>query len=198
MSADRARSKSWAASKADVSVTGSVVIGPSGRVRGNVSGAELRISGQVQGDLRGSLAVLLEPGARVAGDISAPRVGIAAGALARGHVQTDGEPAARAPAPAPAPAPAARPLTPPARVVPTQAAPPPQSELKPRRPSRRRRRPEWKPRHRCHHRRACRRRSQKSAGPIRRGSLLLRLKRNSRRCARSSLSRGVHHRRSCP
>ena len=29
--------------------------------------------------------------ARVVGDISSPRVGIAPGALARGHVQTDGE-----------------------------------------------------------------------------------------------------------
>ena len=65
----------------DVSVTGNVVIGPAGRVRGNVSGAELTISGHVQGDLRGTQAVLLEPGARVAGDISAPRVGIAPGAL---------------------------------------------------------------------------------------------------------------------
>ena len=112
----------------DVSVTGNVVIGPEGRVRGNVSGAQLSISGQVQGDLRGTLAVLLEPGARVAGDISAPRVGIAPGALARGHVQTDGEPvptAARAPNVAVrVQAPIARPVPLPARVVPTPAAPP--------------------------------------------------------------------------
>src|SRR3954471_5922755 len=96
----------------DVSVTGNVVIGPAGRVRGNVSGAELTISGQVQGDLRGTLAVLLEPGARVAGDISSPRVGIAPGALARGHVQTDGEPA---PVAARVPTPLARAVTAPAR-----------------------------------------------------------------------------------
>src|SRR6478735_6454921 len=99
----------------DVSVTGNVVIGSTGRVRGNISAAELRISGHVQGDLRGTVAVLLESGARVVGDISGPRVGIAPGALARGHVQTDGEPAAAA---ARAPAPAARPVAPPARVVP--------------------------------------------------------------------------------
>jgi cytoskeletal protein CcmA (bactofilin family) len=98
----------------DVDVTGNVVIGAGGRVRGTVNGAELRISGQVQGDLRGAIAVLLEAGARVAGDISAPRVAIAPGALARGHVQTDGEPA---PAAARIPATAARPLTPPTRLA---------------------------------------------------------------------------------
>jgi hypothetical protein len=68
------------------------VIGGAGRVRGNISGAELTIAGQVQGDLRGSQAVHLERGARVVGDISGPRIGIAPGALARGHVTTDGEP----------------------------------------------------------------------------------------------------------
>ena len=106
----------------DVSVTGNVSIGPAGRVRGNVSGAELTVSGQVQGDLRATLSVLLEPGARVAGDISGPRVGIAPGALARGHVQTDGEPALAA---ARAPAAAARPIVLPTRAVTAPAPLPP-------------------------------------------------------------------------
>jgi cytoskeletal protein CcmA (bactofilin family) len=121
----------------DVSVAGNVVIGASGRVRGNVSCAQLTCAGQVQGDLRGTLAVLLEPGARVVGDISAPRVGIAPGALARGHVQTDGEPAvvaarpgvaaARAATPQAAPRPAAllprAPVSPPPKAEPRPAAP---------------------------------------------------------------------------
>jgi cytoskeletal protein CcmA (bactofilin family) len=77
----------------DVSVTGDVVVGPSGRVRGNISAAELTVAGQVQGNLRGSEVVLVESGGRVVGDIASPRVGIAPGALVRGHVQTDGEPA---------------------------------------------------------------------------------------------------------
>jgi cytoskeletal protein CcmA (bactofilin family) len=77
----------------DVSVTGSVVVGASGRVRGNISGAQLSVAGQVQGDLRGTELVLVERGARVAGDIASPRIGIAPGALVRGHVQTDAEPA---------------------------------------------------------------------------------------------------------
>jgi cytoskeletal protein CcmA (bactofilin family) len=77
----------------DVTITGGVVVGPSGRVRGNISAAELTVAGQVQGDLRGSEVVLVERGARVVGDIASPRIGIAPGALVRGHVQTDGEPA---------------------------------------------------------------------------------------------------------
>jgi len=75
----------------DVTLTGDVVVGASGRVRGNISASSLTVSGQVQGNLRGSEAVLLESSARVVGDIASPRIGIAPGALVRGHVQTDGE-----------------------------------------------------------------------------------------------------------
>jgi hypothetical protein len=116
-------------------VTGNVSIGASGRVRGSVNGAELSIAGHVQGDLRGTLAVLLESGARVVGDISSPRVGIAPGALARGHVQTDGEPAAAArPAPAAtrAASAAARPAPVPAAV---RAAPAAAARVAPARPN---------------------------------------------------------------
>jgi cytoskeletal protein CcmA (bactofilin family) len=77
----------------DITLTGAVVVGASGRVRGNISAAQLTVAGQVQGDLRGTELVLVERGARVAGDIASPRIGIAPGALVRGHVQTDGEPA---------------------------------------------------------------------------------------------------------
>jgi hypothetical protein len=42
----------------------------------------------VKGDLNGEEAVLLEEGARVVGDVRAPRVAIAPGALVRGYVDT--------------------------------------------------------------------------------------------------------------
>jgi cytoskeletal protein CcmA (bactofilin family) len=77
----------------DVNVDGDVVLGESGVVRGNVTGAELSVAGTVQGDLRGTVSLLLERGARVVGDLSAPRIGVAPGALVRGTVRTDGEPA---------------------------------------------------------------------------------------------------------
>ncbi|HET9958512.1 MAG TPA: polymer-forming cytoskeletal protein [Polyangiaceae bacterium] len=120
----------------DVSVSGDLALSDSAVVRGNLSGSELRVAGTVQGDIRGSEAVFIEATARVVGDISAPRIGIASGALVKGLVQTDGEgplggaqPAARRGAAAPAPQrsqpfAAARPA--PARVAapaPTREAP---------------------------------------------------------------------------
>jgi cytoskeletal protein CcmA (bactofilin family) len=77
----------------DVSMGGDVVVGEAGAVRGNVSGEKISVQGAVQGDLRGADAVLLERGAKVVGDLSAPRIGIANGALVRGTVRTEGEPA---------------------------------------------------------------------------------------------------------
>jgi cytoskeletal protein CcmA (bactofilin family) len=90
----------------DVSITGDVVVGESGRVRGQVSAGKISVLGAVQGDLRATQAVLVERGGKVAGDLSAPRIGIANGALVRGNVRTEGEPplaAARRPLGAVAP-----------------------------------------------------------------------------------------------
>lgn len=76
----------------DVSVTGELVIGEDGAVKGDVTGGFVTISGAVQGDVRATEAVMLESGARVVGDLSAPRIGVATGALVRGVVRTEGEP----------------------------------------------------------------------------------------------------------
>jgi cytoskeletal protein CcmA (bactofilin family) len=78
----------------DVSTSGDVLVAEGGVVRGDITAAKISVSGAVQGNLSGSEAVLLERGAKVVGDVSAPRVGIGSGALIRGHVRTDGEPAA--------------------------------------------------------------------------------------------------------
>jgi hypothetical protein len=55
------------------------------------------VRGAVQGDLLGEEAVVLEDGARVVGDVRAPRVAIAQGALMRGEVQTADDGAAAQP-----------------------------------------------------------------------------------------------------
>jgi cytoskeletal protein CcmA (bactofilin family) len=105
----------------EVTVEGDVTIDSEGLVAANVSGRRLVVRGAVKGDLSGVDAIVLEEGARVVGDVRAPRVAIAPGALVRGYVQTGGvdgapkksttaaRPAARPavvakPAPAPAPA----------------------------------------------------------------------------------------------
>jgi cytoskeletal protein CcmA (bactofilin family) len=76
----------------DVSVTGDISLGEDAAVKGNVSGVNVTVAGAVQGDVRGSEAVTLERGARVVGDLAAPRVGVMTGALVKGFVRTDGEP----------------------------------------------------------------------------------------------------------
>src|SRR5687767_10404002 len=81
----------------DVSVSGELVLGEEAAVRGSVSGTHITVSGAIQGDVRASEAVLLERGARVVGDLTAPRIGVATGALVRGLVRTDGEPPLGAP-----------------------------------------------------------------------------------------------------
>lgn len=111
----------------DVSVSGELVVGEEGAVRGNVSGSHITCSGAVQGDVRGSEAVVLERGARVVGDLTAPRIGVAPGALVKGLVRTDGEPALAARRPGGA---AARPIAFPARPA-APAKSEPRSELKP-------------------------------------------------------------------
>jgi len=72
----------------DVVTDGNVEVTPEAQIQGAVRGATLRVAGAGAGDLSGTDAVLLEPGARVVGDLSAPRIGIAEGALVRGKVET--------------------------------------------------------------------------------------------------------------
>jgi cytoskeletal protein CcmA (bactofilin family) len=78
----------------DVEIDGDLAIGEDGGVSGNVRGAQVLVAGQVAGDLTGTEAVMLERGARVVGDLTAPRIGIAEGAWVRGAVRTEGDPPA--------------------------------------------------------------------------------------------------------
>lgn len=72
----------------EIAVGGDVTIDSTGIVGAGVQGRKLVVRGAVKGDLVGEEAVLLEEGARVVGDVRAPRVAIAPGALVRGYVQT--------------------------------------------------------------------------------------------------------------
>jgi cytoskeletal protein CcmA (bactofilin family) len=72
----------------EVSVSGDLTVDASGLVAANLSGRRLVIRGAVKGDLTASEAIVLEPGAKVVGDLHAARVAIAEGALVRGHVAT--------------------------------------------------------------------------------------------------------------
>jgi cytoskeletal protein CcmA (bactofilin family) len=72
----------------EITIGGDVTIDATGIVGANVSGRKLVVRGAVKGDLTAEEAILLEEGARVAGDVKAPRVAIAPGALVRGYVET--------------------------------------------------------------------------------------------------------------
>jgi cytoskeletal protein CcmA (bactofilin family) len=77
----------------EVAVGGDATIEAEGLVASQVSARRLVVRGAVKGDLTGEESVVLETGARVVGDIRAPRISIAKGALVRGHVQTGDAPA---------------------------------------------------------------------------------------------------------
>ncbi|HEY4014227.1 MAG TPA: polymer-forming cytoskeletal protein [Polyangiaceae bacterium] len=72
----------------EVAVEGDVTVDAHGMVGAGVRGRRVVVRGAVKGDLVGEEAVLLEEGARVVGDVRAPRVAIASGALVRGFVET--------------------------------------------------------------------------------------------------------------
>ncbi len=72
----------------EVAVSGDVTVEAGGLVGASVSARTLTVRGAVKGDLTGEDAVRLEEGARVVGDLRAPRIAIAKGALVRGLVQT--------------------------------------------------------------------------------------------------------------
>ena len=121
----------------EIAVSGDVTIDGHGIVGASVSGRRLVVRGAVKGDLTGEDSIVLEEGAKVLGDVRAPRVAIAVGALVKGYVQTAGvqaptrskassasaaPPAARAAAApvkaaAPAHKPAAKPAAAPARAA---------------------------------------------------------------------------------
>jgi cytoskeletal protein CcmA (bactofilin family) len=91
----------------EISVGGDVTVDVHGLVGASVRARRLVVRGAVKGDLVGEEAISLEEGARVVGDVRAPRVAIAPGALVRGYVET-GEGGAASPRAART-APAARP-----------------------------------------------------------------------------------------
>jgi cytoskeletal protein CcmA (bactofilin family) len=105
----------------EVAVGGDVTIDAHGMVGAGVRGRRVVVRGAVRGDLLGEEAVLLEDGARVVGDVRAPRIVIAPGALVRGFVDT-GEGSAPAPSVSRQSS-AARPVVASPRVAPPVAKP---------------------------------------------------------------------------
>jgi cytoskeletal protein CcmA (bactofilin family) len=112
----------------EIAVGGDVTLDTGSMVGASVQGRRLVVRGAVKGDLTAEESILLEDGARVVGDVRAPRVAISTGALVRGFVDTgagaDSPRTARAQVPAVRPAPVAH-------SAPAKPAPAPVAVAKP-------------------------------------------------------------------
>ncbi len=105
----------------EIDVDGDVLVEAQGMVGASIRGKRVVVRGAVKGDLVATEAVSLQEGARVVGEVRAPRVAIASGALVRGFVET-GEGRASTSPRATRAQPATRPATPVARANPPQAS----------------------------------------------------------------------------
>ncbi len=79
----------------EISIDGELTIDRDGLVSANVDARVIVVRGAVKGDLVAHDLVSLEAGARVVGDLKAPRIAIAQGALVRGQVQAGGDGSSR-------------------------------------------------------------------------------------------------------
>jgi cytoskeletal protein CcmA (bactofilin family) len=79
-----------------VTITGELLIAETALIRSDLSARRVIVRGAVLGNISADEAIVLEPGARVDGDLGAPQIGIRPGGLVRGSVSTSG-PLAAAP-----------------------------------------------------------------------------------------------------
>ena len=108
----------------EIAIDGDILVGATGRVGSALVANHIVIRGAVRGDVTALLSVALEDGARVLGDVRAPRVSIADGALVRGHDEAGEGASGLKKAPAQTPARASFGAAPAARTAPVvQAAP---------------------------------------------------------------------------
>ena len=69
-----------------------IVIGEKGSVSANVIAKNIRVEGEIKGELRGSDQVTVQPSGRVTGDIRAPRVILHDGCQFKGSVDMEEKP----------------------------------------------------------------------------------------------------------
>lgn len=71
-----------------------LTIGAHGDVDANIVAQNVIIQGKVHGEIRATESVIVEPSARIVGDILAPRVGLKEGAKFKGSIDMDADPLA--------------------------------------------------------------------------------------------------------
>lgn len=66
-----------------------LTIGTHGEVKADIEAQNVIINGKVQGDIRATESVVVEPSAQVVGNVFAPRIGIKEGARFKGSIDMD-------------------------------------------------------------------------------------------------------------
>lgn len=66
-----------------------LVIGEEGAIKANINGSRVVIEGSIEGDIKGSDAIVIKSDANMKGDIFSPRVGIEEGAKFKGSIDMD-------------------------------------------------------------------------------------------------------------
>lgn len=74
----------------EVEIGGELTLSQGSLVKANLAGARVVVRGALVGDVRASDSIVLEPSARVVGDLTAPRISIALGAQIRGNLDMRG------------------------------------------------------------------------------------------------------------
>lgn len=82
----------------EVAVQGDVRVDAHATIAAPVSGKRITVRGAIKGDISADEAIALEEGARVVGDLRAPRIAIAQGGLLKGYVDTFNKDGKRPPA----------------------------------------------------------------------------------------------------
>jgi len=78
-----------------------LTIGAHGDVKANISAQNVIVQGKINGEIRATESVVVEPSAFVIGDIYAPRVGLKEGAKFKGSIDMDADPSASSGKPTP-------------------------------------------------------------------------------------------------
>ena len=86
-----------------------VEIGEAGRVKANISARNVKIGGEVSGDVAAQEKITITRTGKVQGNLVAPRVQLEDGALFRGSIEMNPAPAVEKPAPAAKSKPAEKP-----------------------------------------------------------------------------------------
>ena len=74
----------------DVSVDGDLTLHVDARIDGNIDAKQIEINGTVKGNITASVSLAITKAAKVQGDLVAPSITIADGALIRGGIEVGG------------------------------------------------------------------------------------------------------------